>query len=954
MLLFYEVGDQLMLDRYARRMLCDWSTKANVIIRRSINVARNAERKAPTLKKCPSGIWRIGSRSHLNITSSYHSFSPTPPAQGSPALPHAHSPPQSPATILASISSTTEPSFVIDNLTSAQVSRASAAAIRISFARGDLWDGFHLWHSLRWSMHYYHKPGPSSVSRPPFHSPIAAFEPIDFGQPVSTKLSGHCLLHGLLRAGKTKTAAMLAEQMMAYGEELHPLSFKTLLRQLHPSTTPDSPRTVYDRLRGLALRKKVPVGPRILELQNVMPADPPTRFAVRLLSSARKHRWQRTTAMYGSVVHACLIQGEILVASLLLALLLKDYQLRNACSRVAAEADRAGAPDTIAYVHSKIPDAPFRGFKLLPYRNSRFLFQSVTKFLEKHCAQVDDPLFPEASQALANLASALDARKIPYANMATLIKVLYSYPPCQRTIWITLPSGERQPRDAYRYFHDVLLNLLCSLPDQRSLDLDTIPRPALDLESYNALLNYAMRHRHSIALAGRVLHHMTVSRQPQLSPNITTFNILLRGSTLMRRNDIAESILRVVRSRLPGKESGTFLHHFSPRTSQGWNSRVGSYPTSLEFDPHCHRFRGLLEDIRQYELRIPQPKGHLKPDNTLLTSYMAHLVATGRPRAVAAVITRVIPEFAPLKKDATSEELTARWQTSVVRGVALGPHFFSVALNALRKAGLRNLAERLWTLARAAETESLLSSDTAPWCLGVHAYTAMLQLYADETRWWPVSNTATRVGQPGRPYHLRDSRRAMLGMRMGMQVFRALPLAADRVRQAAVRECKEGREWKYTPAPPNADARFYNAALGLVSRRPGMCRRGSRPSPRWRWNHTLLGKAHRRFVQTGQKPRGWTPELEEIAKSLRKSGYTLPIGFRVRLLGRDEQLPSQVKIDLGVRPYSFGRGVWARFAPHRIPTVKRKGLPLRGRWRHSKWSSIECDGTPEGTVTGVI
>lgn len=923
-----------MLDRYARRMLCNWSAKANVIIQRSINVARNAEGKAPTLKKSPSGIWRIGSRSYLKITSSHHPLRPTPPTQGSPALPHAHSPPQSPATILTSISSRAKSSLVVDNLTSTQVSRASAAAIRISVARGDIWDSFHLWHSLRWSMHYYHKPGPNSVSRPPFRSPITAFEPIDFGQPVSTRLSGHCLLHSLLRAGETKTAAMLAEQMMTYGEELHPLSFKTLLRQLHPSATPNSPRTVNDRLRGLAPRQKVPVGPRTLELQNVILADPPTRLAIRLLSSAREHRWQRTTGMYESVVHACLIQGEILVASLLLALLLKDYQLRNACSRVAAEADRAGAPGTIAYVHSKIPDAPFRGFKLLPHRNSRFLFQSVTGFLEKHCAHVDDPLFSEASQALANLASALDAREIPYANVATLIKVLYSYPPCQRTIWITLPSGERQPRDAYRYFHDVLLNLLCSLPDQRSLDPNPTPRPALDLESYNALLNYAMRHRHSLALTGRVLHHMTVLRQPQLSPNITTFNILLRGSTLMRRNDIAESILRTVWSRIPGKESDTFLLHFSPRTSQGRNSRVGSYPTSLEYDPHRHRFRGLLEDTRQYELRIPQPKGYLKPDNTLLTSYMAHLVATGHPHAVAAVITRVIPEFEPHKKDVTSEELIARWQTSVGRGVALGPHFFSVALNALRKAGLRKLAERLWTLARAAETESLLSSDTAPWCLSVHAYTAMLQLYADETRGWHVDNTAACVGQPGHSYPLRDSRRATSGMRKGMQVFRALPFAADKVRQAAVRVCKEGREWGHTPAPPKADARFYNAALSLVSRRPGMCPRGSRPSSRWRWNHTLLGTARQRFVETGQKPHGWTPELEEIAKSLRKSGYALPIGFRLLLLGRDEQLTSQDKTDVGVRPYSFGRGVWARFAPHRIPTVKRKGLPLRGRWKH--------------------
>jgi len=847
--------------------------------------------------------------------------------QGLPALPNTrsyHSPP-----------STTPPPLLINDLTSAQLSRASAAAVRISVARGDIWDSFHLWNSLRWSMHHYHKPGLNSASRPPFRSPITAFEPINFGRTVSTRLSGHCLFHGLLRAGETKKAAMFAEQMMAYGEELHPLSFNILLRQLHPSATHD-PHRVHDRLRSLTARPKVPLGPRVLELRNVMPADPFTRLAVRLLSSAREHRWQRTTGMYESVLRACLFQGEILVASLLLALLLKDYQLRHACSRVAAEAGRVGAPDTIAYVHSKIPDAPSRGFKILPSRSSRSLYQSVTEFLEKHCAHVDDPLFPEASQALANLASALDARKIPYANLASLIKVLYSYPQCQRTIWIALPSGEWQSRNAYRYFHGVLLNLLHTL-DRHAFDLNTSPLPALNLESYNALLNYAMRFRHSPELADRVLHHMTELRHPQLAPNITTYNILLRGSTLMRRNDIAENVWRIVQSRLPNSGRDTFAHHLPHNALQGRNSRIESCTGDLKLR-HRHRFRRLLEETRKYELSIPKPSGLLKPDNTLLTSYMAHLIATGRPEAVVTVIARVIPGFGPPKTDTTPEELIARQQASVVRGVTLGPHFFAVALNALRKSGLRELAECIWTLACAAEAESLQSGGTVPWCLSVHAYTAMLQLYADETRGWHVGNTATCAGHTRRP---RDPRRAILGIRKGMQVFRALSLAADRVREAAVRACQEGRKWKRAPTPPRPDARFYNAALSLA-RRPGMCSRGSRPGSRSRWNQ-MLGKARQCFMLMGQKPHGWTPELEEIAKSLRKSGYALPIGFRLSLVGRDEQVTSQQdRTDLGARPYSFGRSVRARFSPHRIPTVKRKGLPLRGRWRRSRWSNIEC------------
>jgi hypothetical protein len=167
-----------------------------------------------------------------------------------------------------------------------------------------------------------------------------------------------------------------------------------------------------------------------------------------------------------------------------------------------------------------------------------------------------------------------------------------------------------------------------------------------------------------------------------------------------------------------------------------------------------------------------------------------------------------------------------------------------------------------------------------------------------------------------------------------------------------VRACMEGREWKRAPTAPIPDARFYNAALSLVSRQPGMCPRGPRPGSRRRWDQKL-SKARQRFLLTGQRPRGWTPELEEIAKSLRESGYALPIGFRIRLVGRDEQVILQEKIDLGARPYSFGRRSRARSSPHRIPTVKRKGLPLRRRWSRLRWSNVECDGAPGGTVAGV-
>jgi hypothetical protein len=928
-------------------MLYNWLAKANVIIPRIVTFRRNATKislVAPQNR--PSGAWFTEMWPCRSFAPSYRSFKSTPRLLAVPALPQPHSDPH-PSGIPPH--STPAP-FAVKHLSSSQISRASATAIRISLARGATWDAFHLWHSLRWSALHYYEPLPNSLPRPPFRKPTTAFVPIDFGRAVSTRFAGHCLLHGLLRVGETKTAARLAQKMMTNGEELRPLSFSILLRQLHPSANQNTPRAIYDRFRN-RIPRKLPLEPGILDLQNVMPDDPLTRFAVRLLSNAREHRWQRTTGMYESVLRACLLQGEILVASLLLALLLKDYQLRQACFRVATEAERVEAPDAMVYVQSKLPDAPSRGFKLLPGYRSHYLYQSVIGFLKKH-VHVDDPLFPEVSQALATLALALDDRRIPYTNLAPLIKLLYSYPQCQHKVWVTLPSGQRQSLNAYRYFHRVLFDLLCSLPDHRSRDVGASQFPALNLESYNALLNYAMRFRHSVSLADRVLYQI---RKHRLAPSMTTYNTLLRGCTLLRRNDLAESILCVMRRRMPGSQVDVFIPHFPLATPPETKPQIGPLHTDLPFEPHRRRFCGLLKDTRESELTIPEPKGLLEPDNVLLTTYMAHLIATGRPDTVATLIVRVIPELEPSQRCLSPEGLSASSSGGVAGGVTLGPHFFAVALNALRKAGRRSFAERVWALARAAEAKSLEPGSRTPWCLSTHAYTTMLQLYVDETRGWhshgqphDLSRKVIGAERAERLPRPKDPRRAKLGVQKGMQIYRALPCAAEKVREVVVRERHQDRKWNLEP--PAADARFYNAALGLVSRRPGMPRRSSRQGSRWRWNR-LLGAAHKRFLRTGHKPHGWTPELEEIVQGVKSAGYALPLGFRLRLVGRDAQIRpqekmDQEKMDLGMRPYSFGKKARPRFAPHRIPTVKSKGFPVaaRGRWRRLEWWSMAAPG----------
>ncbi|KAI0260486.1 hypothetical protein BC834DRAFT_941815 [Gloeopeniophorella convolvens] len=926
-------------------MLCNWSTRANVTILRGVACTRNANIKhiLPILRRTRYSNTRyLSSQLHPASTASPHLFTVPLPVRRNPELTSLTPLHQSPTSAPSFIRSKSLPMLDADHLSPAQISRASAAAIRISVARGAVWDGFHLWHSLQWSAHRYHHPGSTSDPRPSFQKPIAAFVPVDFGRAVSTRLAGHSLLHSLLKAGEIKTAARLAEQMMAYGVELHPVSFSNLLHQLHPSAE----ATIVDRLRNLTQRLGGLRSSKVLTLSRVMPTDPMMRFAVQLLQGAREHRWQRTAGMYGSIIRVCLAQGEILVASLLLVLLLKDYQLRRACERVANEAERIGATDANAYVHWKVPEAPSRGFRLLPNRNTRLVYQRVAGFLEEHCINVEDPLFPEASQALANVASELRAQRIPHPNLATLIKVLYSYPQCKHNVWVTLPSGEPHFCNAYRYFNEVLSELLSSLPRYRPYDLNT-SLPALNMDSYHALLNYSLRSCHSLTLADRLLHHMTQLRRPPLAPNMATYNILLRSCTLMRRNDLAEDVLRVIRQHVPDTQVDTYVPDFSGPAVQ--RRKTEDRPHRPEpFKWHRRRFRKLLDDIQTQQLTVPQPNGTLEPDNTLLTSYMAHLVATGRPRAAAALIGRVIPELFAYPKLTTSEERIAAWDASVLRGVKLGPYFFAAALNTLRKSGLTSIAERVWRLACAAEARSQEPGSTTSWSLSIHAYTAMLQLYAEEMRRWQkdgkIHDRVVISGCSRTPVRRRDLKRAAIFLQKGMCVFRQLPVSARTAQEFLTQSREDGSKLEHILAPPKADARFYNAALSLVGRHPGAPARAPRQGPHSRWND-MLRDTRRHFAHRGRKPRSWTPELEEVACAVVRAGYALPVGFQLRLVGRAECIMQRERADISARPSSFGRRGRPRFAPHRIPTFKRRGLPVRGRWNTTTQPSLLRSGS---------
>ncbi|KAI0069248.1 hypothetical protein BV25DRAFT_119063 [Artomyces pyxidatus] len=927
-------------------MLCNWYTTANVFFCKSI-VKRNKilfARPLPIIAPHHQGpsIFRSVHSCRVALGPSV-ATKPTSNPQQYPIL--------SPSN--TSHTDAVDHLHVPADLTPAKLSRASAAAIRVSLNGQALWDAFHLWNSLRWSRNQY---SPTPGFR--YTKPTARFMPIDFGQAVPSQLAGHTLIHGLIRAGETRIAAKLAHQMQEDGLELRRKTFESLLQALHPSNVvPGEDRTVYDRTKSDASLKSVLKDETVLDIRYVMPADPLTAFTVRLLRGARQHRWQRTQSMYDTAISACLMQGEIIVASLLLAILFQEFSLGRAASQQARSevSDDRSAKEVSVHL-------PRRGHRLLPTKLPYLSFQETIRFIgEQRSRDVDDPLFQDSTQALANLAALLDARELPMKHLSSLIKLLYSYPRNDLEVWIKLRGGEPRSYNAYLYFNAVLVrlcrNLPTEVPREGSRPSFHLRLPALDLESYNALLNYSLTRRHSLQLADRITTHMVSQRRPPLSPSIVTYNIFLRGSTLMRRNDISKKVLEALARNMSPEDRRASLLSFGKHHDS--SSKRDAYGISAAKKTAIDRG---VRRIQMGNTAIPDADTRISASPHSLVAYIKYLVVTNRSAAVGDILFNLIPELVSVDHPEWGElpgEVRDRLRRqqrrqsregSVKAAVGYGPHFFAAVLHALCKAGKTGLAERVWTLAKAAEQASWDTPN--PWCLSIHAYTSMLQVYASEARkglqmvpskptalamrWQPTSATkANAVGWAhfilsNQVWRSSDRRRSPMGMRMGHRLYLSMQLGSQSIYESLQLLQAEGRPLPKKLEPPVPDERFFNAALDVFGRRAGIhTRRTYATRAYWR---RRLRRAQRRFLDTGAQSHHWSAKVEQIALDMHAAGYSIPAGFQEMFVGRWETRDPAGDAVLVRRkdpPFSFGRRGRARFLPHRVQTLKTKGLPVK-------------------------
>ncbi|KII96020.1 hypothetical protein PLICRDRAFT_694113 [Plicaturopsis crispa FD-325 SS-3] len=829
-------------------------------------------------------------------------------------------------------------------LTSAQAARAAAQAVRLSLQDGDVRDAYYVVNSARAS-----HMAQSSTKMPAkilgLRSPIPEFRPIDFGQPISPRLAAHTLLHGLVAAGFSRKAAQFADILMRDGMQLRTATLHTILTSL--STRNHVNPEAAPRLFQLPQSPKelFKLHPRMLE-------DPKTRWALQLLLQARRSRQRWSQQMFQTLFNACLIQGEIFVGSLLFILLVKDFQLRkDAIAKLYKDASDDNDTEVV------LPSPPTRRasdlsrwdvpLSPMPSPDPRWMYALIHEIntVIAEDSEQDPNRTRSALQALVTLASLLDRGLLPIARLAPLIAAMYNCPRVTCKAWVEQDTGGRQYRqvDVYTYLHDVLLRLFDWLPrprpalarsrkDPRSL------APLPDLATCNSLLQYALRHRLSPDLAKRILDHMTNDRESPLQPNVTTYNILLRSGTLLRRHDISGQILRILRqwqtlakpkleepvanaeetsqhdenhspaivsSPPPDRDPDTFALHLEPAGSE-----ETTHQPALN-----HPFP--LQQTHQRQLTMPRADAYTLP------AYIHFLTSTGKPAVVARLLFRLIPELSVVNHPSwESMSAKTRWytahltrQAALKRAVSLGPHVFASIVNALSKAGKTGLAERVWILAKQAEAASWLpqfreGTDAQPWLLPIGSYTSMLQCYAAEARKTlsrqraafrnEARGWAPKPGQEvfGWAYLINSQRqlgnrwRTAAGRKMGMIVFRSMKSGVRNVYSslmgaARIKEIEESRLSSPGLRPPVPDARFFNAALDILSRHPSsppMRARPARGRPNY-WRRRLRS-ANDRYARSGATSTYWDPMLGEVAKEMVNAGYSVPIGYRHLFVGR--------------------------------------------------------------------
>ncbi|KAJ8502129.1 hypothetical protein ONZ51_g209 [Trametes cubensis] len=930
-------------------MPCNWSTTASLLLRGFHPKASThfQARLRSSVSQLTLRSWRgTVSRSPLHGVGGLRDLS-----TNAALLANEESPSSSNDSIESAILSSTS------RLSPAQVARAAAQAVRYCIQEGNFGDALYVVNSACHSILQ-----DTLDSNPQRKSQL---KPIQFGCAVSPRLASHAFLHGLIRAGYTKKAGTYAQLMIRAGI---PIRTKTLESLVSSLVTPPSALPKLGPFARIIPQKPSMDNNSFLHLRSKRVPDLCARAAFSLLQEARTFGQKRTQRMYRVLIDTLLLQGEIVVATLLFVLLIKDFETK--LSQKAAQdsnIDDSRHEDYIAYEHLRVSPPLAAALAETPFPNPAIM----TDILDVVDRPLSSPTDTERLQSLALLAMLLDTGQIGHPRVAAIVSALYRCPRTDAHVWI-LRDGKPVRVKAYEYFHAVLKRLIDSLSVKNHVG--AVPR--FSRRTYNSLLSYALRHRLSPEMASAVLHHMCIVRSPPVMPDGVTYNILLRSGTLLRRMDICEKALAAIEAQ-PQEHSGTaFVELIRRAQVQSVVATGTSRPSQVT--ESSSGFSSTLERRLAEAFSLPEitdeSGSKFKPDRHTLSSLIVHLTSTGRPHAVAAMIWTVMPELAIVDHPAVGRNPPEHLprldrRKALKRAAEYGPHVYASLITALSKAGQIGLAERVFILGQEVERASKgeLVPGIARFRLTVHSYTALLQAYAtlvfkrkrhDPTgcylgatlleqrevvrrRRGPerygyarfvcmIADKEERVGQRRLTKPQICRRNALLLYRSLMSGGRALLSSLVRNSMVQPRHYTR-RDPRYLGYQAKPDARFFNVALRLFAPR-------RRPLSAGRVRRLQL-RTMTRAREDKEAARKSTAGLRMVVRAMHAHGFEIPRGYRhlqPKLKNRDAALAETWKPrELVVRtPYAYPKVRPKEKHPHRLLTFKERGLPIRKQeWR---------------------
>ena len=535
---------------------------------------------------------------------------------------------------------------------------------------------------------------------------------------IRARLAAHILTHALIRRGRAIEASRFVELCMERNIRVHYRTFQATFNLLCPRVD-HLVDTIGPPSHVTALSPSE-VGPTSIptsQCQHTSRAY--TTAALSLLRSARQGRHGRASWMYDRIIDACLLQGEVLTAALLFVALVRDWMLRKAIKESLQN------PPSHPSAPEQRPDLDWQEARRLgmdwypeltfPQARAGMLHRIISAMgLDESPNVVKRYKWPvrppdaEALSALYALIELLQSGKLQQTSVEALWPLL-------RTMAF-LPREKHRSAEDYERCHSTLLSL-CAESSENTR------KERLDLQSYNVLLRYALRHRRSPELASSVLRRLCKYH----APNAMTWNILLREATLMQANVVVRALIAHLAARHPGTvnifvESSTLPDAEVPPAMSPWST------------------------ILSLVLSRPPPY----PDEATYLALMSFAIATTRPHLACSYILFQFPDLAKSTWDPRLHK-----QSTLKRARHYSPHFWSVGLNAAYKAGKWELAKGIWRLVVRVDTwkqrpEVANGVETQDgdglrkvWgddvkgvkarhrpVLTVEAYTAMLQLYA--------------------------------------------------------------------------------------------------------------------------------------------------------------------------------------------------------------------------------